>query len=87
MVDAGLRLSGYSKEEAERTRREWENYPRNTGKEELNPDNIKREIEVLVHDPKKGAALLIIQKAERMKAEVKRRMTRRRRPPAGMTKK
>ncbi|TAK06047.1 MAG: hypothetical protein EPO39_09900 [Candidatus Manganitrophaceae bacterium] len=59
VVDAGLRLAaGYSKEEAERTRREWENYLRSTGKAELNPDNIKREIEILVHDPKKGTALL-----------------------------
>lgn len=59
VVDAGLRVAaGYSKEEAERTRREWEQYLRNTGKEALNPDSIKREIETLVHDPKKGAALL-----------------------------
>jgi len=58
VVDAGLRLAGYSKEEAERTRQEWENYLRNTGKEELNPESIKQEIEILVHDPKKGAALL-----------------------------
>ncbi|WDT77021.1 MAG: hypothetical protein MPW16_07330 [Candidatus Manganitrophus sp.] len=59
VVDTGLRVAaGYSKEEAERTRREWEQYLRNTGKEALNPDSIKREIETLVHDPKKGAALL-----------------------------
>jgi len=58
VADAGLRLAGYSKEEAEKTRREWEEYLRRTGKEELNPDSIKREIEVLVHDPKQGAKLL-----------------------------
>ena len=58
VADAGLRLAGYSKEEAEKTRQEWENYLRNTGKEALNPDGIKQEIETLVHDPQKGAALL-----------------------------
>lgn len=58
VADAGLRLAGFSKEEAEKTRREWEEYLRRTGKEELNPDNIKREIEVLIHDPKQGAKLL-----------------------------
>jgi hypothetical protein len=58
IADAGLRLAGLSKEEAEKTRREWEEYLRRTGKEELNPDNIKREIEVLIHDPKQGARLL-----------------------------
>ncbi|MBI3804687.1 MAG: hypothetical protein HY282_13095 [Nitrospirae bacterium] len=58
VVDAGLRLAGYSKEEAERTRQEWENYLRNTGKEALNPESIKHEIEILVHDPKRGASLL-----------------------------
>jgi hypothetical protein len=58
VADAGLRLAGLSKEEAEKTRQEWEAYLRRTGKEELNPDNIKREIEVLIHDPKQGARLL-----------------------------
>lgn len=58
VVDIGLRAAGYSKEEAERTRQAWESYLRNTGKEELNPDNIKQEIEILVRDPKQGASLL-----------------------------
>lgn len=64
VADAGLRLAGLSKEEAEKTRHAWEEYLRKTGKEALNPDSIKQEIEILVHDPKKGAALLQSRAAE-----------------------
>jgi hypothetical protein len=57
-VDAGLRMAGMSKEEAEKTRKGWEDYLRNTGKPELNPDNIRRELETLMRDPQAGIALL-----------------------------
>jgi polyhydroxyalkanoate synthesis regulator phasin len=35
-----------------------ENYLRNTNKEELNPDGIKRDLTVLLRDPRAGASLL-----------------------------
>jgi hypothetical protein len=53
-VQAGARLAGMSGEQAENARREWENYLRSTGKQELNPEGIKREVELLVQDPKAG---------------------------------
>lgn len=56
-VDAGLRMAGISAEEADRTRKAWEEYLRQSGKEELSPENIKREIEALMKDPQGASAL------------------------------
>lgn len=58
IVEGGLRLAGKSKQEAEGLVRDWEEFLRRTGKQELDPTRIKREIETLVRDPKQGAALL-----------------------------
>lgn len=58
-ADASLRMTGMSKEEAQKTRQQWEDYLRSTGKEELNPEGIKHDLEELFHDPSKGAAALM----------------------------
>lgn len=35
-----------------------DNYLRNTGKEELNPEDIKRDLQILLHDPRLGMELM-----------------------------
>lgn len=55
VMDSALEMSGMSKEEAENTRRQFEDYLRSTNKEELNPDAIKRDLERLFTDPKDAA--------------------------------
>lgn len=56
VTDTALQMAGMSHENAEKTRVEIENYLRSTGKEELNPDAIKRDMERLFTDPK-GAGM------------------------------
>ncbi len=58
VADAAMAAAGMSREEVEANRHKVEEYLRNTGKEELNPDGIKRDIERLFHDPKGGAESL-----------------------------
>ncbi|MGE5350515.1 MAG: hypothetical protein ACM3P0_00420 [Acidobacteriota bacterium] len=55
ITDSALEMSGMSKEEAEKTRMQFEDYLRSTNKEELNPDAIKRDLERLFTDPKDAA--------------------------------
>jgi hypothetical protein len=63
-IDAGLRAAGASKEDAEGTRRKWEEYLRSTGKEALNPDEIKKELERLFTDPQGTFSALRTRAAE-----------------------
>jgi hypothetical protein len=46
------------KERAESVRQNLENYLRNTGRNELSPEGIKRDLQVLFHDPQIGLSLL-----------------------------
>ncbi len=52
VVDAAMRITGMSGEEARATRERVENYLRSTGKDELNPEGIKRDLQQLVTNPK-----------------------------------
>jgi hypothetical protein len=54
MATAAMRATGMSSEKAEETVRRVEDYLRSTGKEDLNPDAIKRDLERLVRDPRGG---------------------------------
>lgn len=58
VADTALRLSGRSKEEALETRRRVEDWLRATGKEELDPEGIKRDLERLLTDPAGGIAAI-----------------------------
>lgn len=55
-LDTAIRVTGMSKEDAEQTRIKFENYLRKTGKEELQPEAIKADLEKLFSDPS-GAAI------------------------------
>jgi hypothetical protein len=58
VVDAILRLSGKSQEEAHRVREEVEDFLLSTNREELHPEEIKEEVDVLISNPKEGYAQL-----------------------------
>jgi hypothetical protein len=59
VVDTGLRVAaGMSPSEAETARTKIEQYLRETGKEELNPEGIKRDIEKLFSNRREGMAAL-----------------------------
>jgi hypothetical protein len=58
LADTSLRMAGLSPEEAEDFRKRFENYLRRTGKQELSPEGIKRDLERLASDPKGGMAAL-----------------------------
>ncbi|HBA83718.1 MAG TPA: hypothetical protein DCZ95_06450 [Verrucomicrobia bacterium] len=57
-VEAGLQTAGMGGEEAGEFRKRMEDYLRRTGKSELNPEGIKRDIMQLFQDPKAGAQAL-----------------------------
>jgi hypothetical protein len=52
VIDTSMRATGMSPAEAEETRKQFENYLRRSGREELDPDSIKGDIEKLFSDPK-----------------------------------
>jgi hypothetical protein len=52
--DAAMRAAGLSSEQAQQLRQKFENYLRNTNKDELNPEGIKADIEKLIHEPGAG---------------------------------
>lgn len=56
--DAAMRVAGRSPEEAQSTRRQIEDYLRNTHKDELNPEGIKRDLEKLFSSPREGLSAL-----------------------------
>jgi len=58
LADASMRVTGRSEEEARAVREKIETYLRNTHKDELNPEGIKRDLEKLLHSPKEGLAAL-----------------------------
>ncbi len=58
VTGTAMRIAGLSREEAAYYRRQVENYLRNTGKEALDPDGIKRDLEQLLSDPRAGAHAL-----------------------------
>jgi hypothetical protein len=51
VIDGSMRATGMSSSEAEETRKKIEDYFRKSGKEELNPDAIKSDLERLFSDP------------------------------------
>ena len=51
-------LTGQARQQYDQATSTIENYLRNTGKPELNPDDIKRDIRLLVEDPKSGTRAL-----------------------------
>ena len=57
-VGAALRSAGMSGEQADQAIHQVEDYLRGTGKQELNPEGIKRDLEKLLHDPKGGMEAL-----------------------------
>ncbi len=57
-IDAAMRSGGMSGKEAEAARARVEDYLRRTGKAELDPEGIKRDIERLFTDPKGGVHAL-----------------------------
>jgi ElaB/YqjD/DUF883 family membrane-anchored ribosome-binding protein len=57
-ADSALRMAGMSGKEVDDTRRQLENYLRSTGKEQLNPEGIKHDIEALLRNPRAGAQSL-----------------------------
>ena len=57
-VGAALRSAGMSGEQAEQAIHQVEDYLRSTGKQELNPEGIKRDLERMLHDPKGGMEAL-----------------------------
>lgn len=58
VTDAAMGLTGRSPEESEQIRQKIENYLRNTNKEALNPEGIKRDLEKLFTSPREGMAAL-----------------------------
>ncbi len=58
VADTAARAAGLNAYEAEEYRRKLEDYLRRTGREELNPEGIKRDLERLFHDPRGGAEAL-----------------------------
>jgi hypothetical protein len=59
IADASARMAGMSREDAEKYRHQVEDYLARTGKEELNPEGIKRDIDKLVSDPKAGVDAIL----------------------------
>lgn len=59
IADATARMAGMSREDAEKYRHKVEDYLTRTGKEELNPEGIKRDIDKLVSDPKAGVDAIL----------------------------
>ena len=57
-IDAAMEAAGMDKDQAEQTRARLEEYLRNTKREELEPEGIKRDIERLLTEPAAGAAAL-----------------------------
>ncbi len=57
-VGAALRAAGMSGEQAEQAIRRVEDYLRSTGKEALNPEGIKRDLERMLRDPRGGMEAL-----------------------------
>jgi hypothetical protein len=57
-VDTAMRAAGMPGGEAEENRKKIENYLRSTGKQQLNPEGIKHDIEQLLRSPKAGAQAL-----------------------------
>ncbi len=53
-VGAALRTAGMSREQSEQAIRQVEDYLRSTGKQQLSPEGIKRDLERMLHDPKGG---------------------------------
>ena len=53
-ADAGMRVAGLSHEQAEQQRKQVEQYLAKTGKAELNPDGIKRDLERIVTGDRDG---------------------------------
>jgi nucleoid DNA-binding protein len=51
-------LAEQAKQRSEATWQRLQDYLRNTGKEQLNPDAIRNELQLLLHDPQAGAAAL-----------------------------
>jgi hypothetical protein len=58
VADTALRLTGRSKDEAVSARTRVEEWLRSTGKEALDPDGIKRDLERLFAEPARGLAAL-----------------------------
>jgi hypothetical protein len=58
LADATMEVTGKSEEEARALREKIEAYLRNTHKEELDPEGIKRDLDKLLHHPKEGLAAL-----------------------------
>jgi hypothetical protein len=58
VADAALRVAGKSGPEAQAIREKIEAYLRDTHKEELSPEGIKRDLEKLLTSPKEGLAAL-----------------------------
>jgi hypothetical protein len=52
IIDTSMRATGMSPAEAEETRKRFEDYLRRSGREELDPDALKGDIERLFSDPK-----------------------------------
>ena len=59
IADATARMAGMSREDAEKYRHRVEDYLARTGKDELSPEGIKRDIDRLVSDPKAGVDSII----------------------------
>jgi hypothetical protein len=58
VIDTAARAMGASDKEAQSYRQKVENYLRSTGKQALNPEGIKRDIEQLITSPKAGKEAL-----------------------------
>ena len=59
IADAAARMAGMSREDAEKYRHKIEDYLAKTGKSELNPEGIKRDLDRLVSDPKAGVDAIL----------------------------
>ncbi|NUP98233.1 MAG: hypothetical protein HUU35_00110 [Armatimonadetes bacterium] len=64
LVDTALQKVGVAGEETGELRQKLEDYLLKTGKPELHPDGIKRDLETLFHDPKAGWQALTARLAE-----------------------
>ncbi|HEY9599405.1 MAG TPA: MFS transporter, partial [Cyanophyceae cyanobacterium] len=58
IVKAPRRLATRTQHQVQDFQQTIADYLRNTGKEELNPDGIKRDVQLLLHDPRAGASSL-----------------------------
>ncbi len=58
-VDTAMQMTGLSQQEAEQYRRRLEAYLSGTGKNELNPEGIERDIDRLVSDPGAGMEAIL----------------------------